>query len=144
MTSKVLYFPRDVEVKITPSSVVTDEFRQQIRKAFHDYTEGTHPDYRVQDKLAFIDLIREKNFGVNTEMILHEYIWDQLNNEGEVVTSDMGDLEQIEDFMNQAISRYTKGWHHWSGDNHLDVPACKFVAAAIEEVMTYDKEKEDT
>ena len=33
MKSKVLYFPRGVEVRITPNSVVTDEFRQQIGRA---------------------------------------------------------------------------------------------------------------
>lgn len=38
MKSKVLYFPRGVEVRITPNSVVTDEFRQQIVT----HSETTH------------------------------------------------------------------------------------------------------
>lgn len=40
MKSKVLYFPRGVKVMITPKSVVSDEFRQQIRDSFRDYTWG--------------------------------------------------------------------------------------------------------
>ena len=67
MADKILYFPRDVEVRITPKSVVTDEFRQKIRDSFRDYTYGTREDYRYQDKLAYINLIREKNFKVDAE-----------------------------------------------------------------------------
>lgn len=144
MISKVLYFPRDVEVRITPHSMVTDEFRQQIRKAFHDYTAGTHPDYMVQDKLAFINLIREKNFHVDSKALVNEHIRDLLENDEEVTLGDLLDLEQVENLIDEALHRNRKNWNHWSGDHHLDEPACKFVAAAIEEVMAYDKEKEDT
>ena len=136
----ILHFPRGVEVRITPRSVVTDEFRQQIWKAFHDYAEGTHPDYLNQDKLAFIDLIREENFKEDPAVIINEYIRGCLESDGAVELTDLVSLEQIENFMNVAVNRYRKGWHHWSGDHHLDEPACKFVAAAIEEVMAYGKE----
>ena len=59
MKSKVLYFPRDVKVMITPKSVVSDEFRQQIRDSFRDYTYGTREDYRYDDaKKDFIGVVK--------------------------------------------------------------------------------------
>lgn len=53
---KRLKFPRGVYIDLTD---IPDDFEEQIRKSFHDYTEGTAKEYRWQDKLAYIDLIRE-------------------------------------------------------------------------------------
>ena len=145
MKSKVLYFPRDVEVRITPKSVVTDEFRQQIRDSFRDYTWGTREDYRYQDKLAYINLIREENFKVDAEELINEYIKDQIWDQGEFSLDDFKSFEILESLINLGIDRSLKDWHHWSGDHHLDEPACGFVLAAIEEVMNYpdsDRPKE--
>lgn len=142
MKSNVLYFPRGVEVMITPKSVVSDEFRQQIRDSFRDYTYGTREDYRYQDKLAYINLIREKNFKVDAEELINEYIKDQLCNQGEFSMDDFTDFETLESLINLGIDRSLKDWHHWSGDHHLDEPACRFVQAAIEEVMNYPETDE--
>lgn len=137
MTSKILRFPRGIEVTITPRSVVTDEFRKRIQEAFRDYTAGTAKEYQYQDKLAFINRIREINFKVESESIVNEHIRFLLENDGEVTLGDLVDLEQIANLMDEAVYRYKKDWDHWSGDHHLDEPACKFVAAAIQEVMNY-------
>ena len=145
MVDKILYFPRDVEVRITPKSVVTDEFRQKIRDSFRDYTYGTREDYRYQDKLAYINLIREKNFKVDAEELINEYIKDQLCNQGEFSMDDFKDFETLGSLINAGIDRSLKDWHHWSGNHHLDEPACRFVQVAIEEVMNYpetDKQNE--
>ena len=142
MVDKILYFPRDVEVRITPKSVVTDEFRQKIRDSFRDYTYGTSEDYRYQDKLAYINLIREKNFKVDAEELINEYIKDQLCNQGEFSMDDFKDFETLGSLINLGIDRSLKDWHHWSGDHHLDEPACRFVQAAIEEVMNYPETDE--
>lgn len=137
MKSKVLYFPRDVEVRITPESVVTDKFRQQIRDSFQGYTWGTRADYRYQDKLAYINLIREENFKVDAEDLINEYISNQIWDQGEFSLDDFKDFETLAGIINLGIDRSLKDWHQWSGDHHLDEPACKFVQAAIEEVMNY-------
>lgn len=34
---------------------IPEDFDEQIRKAFHDYTSGTNPAYMFEDKLSFID-----------------------------------------------------------------------------------------
>lgn len=137
MMESILYFPRGVEVKITPRSEVTDEFRQQIRNSFRDYTAGTAEEYRIQDKLAYIDWIRELNFKVNATDFVNEFIRYQLEEEGEVTKDALASFENLENFINEGICRYRKGWHHLTGDYHLDEPICNFVAAAIEEVINY-------
>lgn len=142
MKSKVLYFPGGVEVMITPKSVVSDEFRQQIRDSFRDYTYGTREDYRYQDKLAYINLIREENFKVDAEDLINEYIKDQIWDQGEFSLDDFKSFEILESLINLGIDRSLQDWHHWSGDYHLDEPACKFVQAAIEEVMKYPETDE--
>ena len=145
MKSKVLYFPRGVEIRITRESVVTDEFRQQIRDSFRDYTYGTHEDYRYQDKLAYINLIREKNFKVDGGHLINENINNQIWNQGEFSLDDFKDFETLEWLIDEGVARSLKDWRQWSGDHHLDEPACKFVQAAIEEVMNFpetDKQNE--
>ena len=142
MVDKILYFPGDIEIRITPKSVVTDEFRQQIRDSFRDYTYGTHEDYRYQDKLAYINLIREENFKVDAENLIDEYINNQIWDQGEFSLDDFKSFEILESLINLGIDRSLKDWHHWSGDHHLDEPACRFVLAAIEEVMNYPETDE--
>ena len=142
MKSKVLYFPRDVEVRITPNCVVTDECRQQSRDSFREYTYGTHEDYRYQDKLAYINLIREENFKVDAEDLINEYIKYQIWDQGEFNLDDFKSFETLESLINLGIDRSLQDWHHWSGNHHLDEPACKFVQAAIEEVMNYPETDE--
>ena len=144
MVDKILYFPRGIEIRITPKSVVTDEFRQQIRDSFRDYTYGTREDYRYQDKLAYINLIREENFKVDAEDLINEYIKDQIWDQGEFSLDDFKSFEILESLINLGIDRSLKDWHHWSGDHHLDEPACKFVQASIEEVMDYPETDEPT
>jgi hypothetical protein len=99
----ILYFPRGIEVKITPRSEVTDEFRQKIRNSFRDYTAGTAEDYQGQDKLAFIDLIREQNFQVDPDVIINEYIRETLEREGVVELADLANLEEISNLMDEAV-----------------------------------------
>lgn len=136
---KILYFPRGVQVCITPQSAVTSEFREEIRKAFRDYTEGTAKAYRVQDKLAFIDRIRELNHPVKGEELVTEFILQTFDEDGEISTNDLGDRDNVANIVDEAVHRAFAGWHHWGDDHHYAEPACEFVAAALEEVMKYDE-----
>lgn len=105
MVDKILYFPSGIEIRITPKSVVTDEFRQQIRDSFRDYTYGTHEDYRYQDKLAYINLIREENFKVDAEELINEYIKDQLCDQGEFSMDDFKDFEILGSIIDECQER---------------------------------------
>lgn len=58
----ILQFPRGVAVSIVPHDTAylndekfLEEFRRNIRDAFREYTEGTNPDYILQDKIMFIN-----------------------------------------------------------------------------------------
>lgn len=69
----ILQFPRGVAVSIFPYDTAylndgkfLEEFKRNIREAFREYTAGTNPDYILQDKIMFIDLIRELNFAVSS------------------------------------------------------------------------------
>lgn len=136
---KILKFPRGLHIRITPESVVTDDFRKKIRETFHDYTEGTAKAYRVQDKLAFINLIRILNFSVDGKEKVTEFILQIFDEEGEVSTSDLTDRETLAHLIDDAENEALTNWHHWGNDPYLAEPACEFVAAAIEEVMKYDQ-----
>lgn len=87
--------------------------------------------------MAYINLIREKNFKVDAEELINEYIMDQIWDQGEFSLDDFKDFEILGGLINEGVGRSLQDWHHWSGDHHLDEPACKFVLVAIEEVMNY-------
>ena len=77
-------FPRGLVFDL---SNIPEDFDEQIRKAFHDYTDGTHPDYTFHDKLAFIDrtveLLRRSSDSYDAvKHLLHglcEYYLDELD-----------------------------------------------------------------
>lgn len=53
----IIKFPGKISVDIDN---VPDDFEDQIKKAFGEYTKGTSKDFTYQDKLAFIDQIIER------------------------------------------------------------------------------------
>ena len=104
---------------------MTDEFRQKIRDSFRDYTYGTREDYRYQDKLAYINLIREENFKVDAEDLINEYIKDQIWDQGEFNLDDFKSFETLESLIDEGVGRSLKDWHQWSGDHRKDQRGCQ-------------------
>lgn len=141
MKSRILYFPRGIEIEITPKTidddVVTDKFRAQIRKAFHDYTEGTNPAYRFSDQLDFIKRIRELNMTIDYGEVVNDYIRGVMSESGDMSKSDLGDPDRLEEFAENNVCEARKEWAHWDHDHHMSEPASKFVLAAIQEVVNY-------
>lgn len=43
------------------------------------------------------------------------------------------------EFIDEGVSMYKRGWHHWSGDNHVDKIASVLVADAIKTVLEYSE-----
>ena len=142
----VLQFPRGIVISIVPNdtsqlkqSEFWENFRARIKKAFAEYTEETNPDYIVQDKLEFIDLIRELNFNVSAEQIINERMRNTFDYKNEVCSDDICDTNVIEELIDEGVSMYKRGWHHWSGDNHVDKIASVLVADAIKTVLEYSE-----
>lgn len=140
----ILQFPRGIVITIFPHDMSPfhqvefwDDFREQIKKSFRDYTNGTNPDYIIQDKLSFINLIRELNFNVSGKQIVNERIREEFDDKNEAYLEDISDTNSIEEMIDEGLCRYQKDWNRWSGDKHVDETACILVADAIKTVMEY-------
>lgn len=140
----ILQFPRGIVITIFPHDMSEfhqykfwDDFRAQIKKSFRDYTNGTNPDYIIQDKLSFINLIRELNFNVSGKQIVNEHIREEFDDKNEVCLEDISDTNSIEEMIDEGLSRYKKDWNRWSEDKHVDEMVCVLVADAIKTVMEY-------
>lgn len=140
----ILQFPRGVAVSITPydkdsffNETFISEFKRQIRDAFQEYTAGTNPDYILQDKIMFIDLIRELNFKISSRQILNECIRDQVDDAGSFDIEKSFDTDDLELLIDEGVSRYSRSWTNWSPDKHVNEMAMKFIWIAIKVVMNY-------
>ena len=140
----ILQFPRGIVITIFPYDMSEfhqhkfwEDFREQIKKSFRDYTKGTNPEYIVEDKLSFINLIRELNFNVSGKQIVNERIRDEFDDKNEVYL--ISDANSIEEMIDEGLARYKKDWNRWSGDKHVDEMVCILVADAIKIVMEYSE-----
>ena len=142
----ILQFPRGIAITIFPHDMSQfhqfefwEYFREQIKKSFRDYTNGTNPDYIIQDKLSFINLIRELNFNVSGKQIVNERIREEFDDKNEAYLEDISDTNSIEEMIDEGLCRYQKEWNRWSGDKHVDEIVCILVADAIKTVMEYSE-----
>ncbi len=140
----ILQFPRGVAVSIFPYDTAylndekfLEEFKRQIREAFQGYTAGTNPDYILQDKIMFIDLIRELNFEVSSRQILNECIRNQVDDAGAFDLENSFDTDDLEQLIDEGVSRYSRSWTNWSPDKHVNATAIMFVSIAIKVVLNY-------
>lgn len=140
----VLQFPRGVAVSITPydkdsffNETLISEFKRQIREAFQEYTAGTNPDYILQDKIMFIDLIRELNFEVSSRQILNECIRNQVDDAGSFDLENSFDTDDLEQLIDEGVSRYSRSWTNWTPDKHVNEKAMTFIWIAIKVVINF-------
>lgn len=144
----ILQFPGNINITVLPveSGIVNDdklaEFRKMIAEAFKEYTKGTKTEYIMQDKLSFIGWIRKLNFSVTGDEIVTEQIRLEFDENGIVEAGNIFDADRVEAMIDEAVYRYRRDWHHWSGDHHIDEPACILVGEAIKAVMDYMPDKE--
>lgn len=140
----VLQFPRGVAVSITPydkdsffNETFIGEFKRNIREAFREYTAGTNPDYILQDKLSFIDLIRELNFDASSRRLVNNYIRNKVDEYGTFSIDEEFDTYTMESLIDEAVGRYKRDWSDWSPDKHVNEMAMKFIWIAIKVVMNF-------
>jgi hypothetical protein len=140
----VLQFPRGVAIPLTPydkassfNETFIDEFKRNIQEAFQEYSAGTNPDYIMQDKLSFIDLIRELNFDASSRKLVNEYIRDKIDEDGTFSIDEDFDTYTMESLIDEAVGRYKRDWNNWSPDKHVNETAILFVSIAIKEVLNY-------
>lgn len=140
----ILQFPRGVAVSIFPYDTAylndgkfLEEFKRNIREAFREYTAGTNPDYILQDKLSFIDLIRELNFDASSRKLVNEYIRDKIDEDGTFSIDEDFDTYTMESLIDEAVGRYKRDWNNWSPDKHVNEIAMTFIWIAIKVVMNF-------
>lgn len=85
----------------------------------------------------FIDLIRELNFKVSSRQILNEYIRDQVDDTGSFDLENSFDTDDLEQLIDEGVSRYSRSWTNWSPDKHVNETAMAFIWIAIKVVMNF-------
>mgnify|MGYP006873063398 CR=1 FL=1 len=84
-----------------------EDFEDQIKASFWEYTTGTHKDFTYQDKLSFIDQIVESLHKAGDEwdavknLLIDQFEYDLDNGFGLPDTEDYNSLE----FMQECYSR---------------------------------------
>lgn len=146
MRSYTIELPRGLEVDVFN---LPEDFENQIKNAFRDYTKGTAKEYMYVDKLGFIDrcveyLNGDKHSDDVVNSLVEEAVISEWRNNGEIINED--DIYCI-DFMEEC---YRKGKenaelasHFGTDDHHIYDQIQKVLVRIIRVVMNYEDE-EDT
>ena len=128
-------------VEVDPNKV-PDNFDEQIRVAFKDYTKGTACQYRFHDKLAFIDLMSKYLHNAHdSEEAVKKLILDGV----EFQLDEYGEFPTADEFWNMDFMAacYEKGrqdaslYDHYTGDHHVDDTIMWLLIRAIKAAMEY-------
>ena len=81
---------------IVDIDAVPDDFEDQVKKSFNNYTSGTNPDYILHDKLCYIDCVLRNLHLADPVEKVHDLIknnfeyqldeYDEIMDEGEFLT----------------------------------------------------------
>ena len=123
---------------------IPDNFDEQIRAAFKDYTKGTACQYRFHDKLAFIDLMSKYLHNAHdSEEAVKRLILDGV----EFQLDEYGEFPAADEFWNMDFMAacYEKGrqdaslYDHYAGDHHVDDTIMSLLIRAIKVVVEYEE-----
>lgn len=121
-----------------------EDFEQQVQDAFREYTKGTAPEYRYQDKLKFIDDFRAKINRKDSErevidLIKGQVDW-QLSDEGTLPSAeDFWSLEFMVDCYRKGLRKATLFGHYGNGTRASDDAVMLMVFRMIQAVMSYEE-----
>lgn len=141
----IVKFPKGINIDLNN---IPDDFEEQIKAVFADYTSGTVSNYTYQDKLSFIDKIVEKLHHAGDEWdavkdYLHgRFEYDLDNGDGIPDTSDYDGIEALLDV-------YRKGredgrlYYHFPNDkgfkdHHIYEKIMKLEYRAIKAVIEWE------
>lgn len=122
-----------------------------VQTYFGDYTSGTNEDYVDDDKLAYIDLLRDKihpekhdGYEAVKQSILYSCEW-QLTEEGELPSvDDFWDLGWIGEMYEQGDKKLYDKQYGWKGmDHHSYDRIHHTLVRMIKAVMSYDDKERD-
>lgn len=134
---KIIELPRGMKVDVF---ALPDDFDEQIRQAFADYTDGTSSDYTYQDKLAFIDCVRKYlHHAVDSTVCVKDLVLEtyEANLDEQWELTDIGEFNTLE-FMEYAFDKgRTNLYAHYTGDHHIDDKIMEMVVRIIKVVIAY-------
>lgn len=120
-----------------------EDFEQKVRAAFREYTKGTAPEYRYQDKLKFIDDFRAKINRKDSErevinMIKGQVDW-QLSEEGTFPPAeDFWNLDFMVDCYRKGLRKANLYGHYGNGTRASDDAVMMMMFRVIKAVMDYE------
>lgn len=139
----IVHLPRDLYIDIDN---IPEDFELQVQQKFAEYTEGTHPDYMFQDKLAFIDLTVKRLHGDKDSQ---EAVMDLMKDTFEFNVKEYGDFPGESDFLSVEFMEqcYTTGKesqrlhsHFETEEHHIYEKIEKLLLRLIQAVLDYKKE----
>lgn len=135
--TKIVNLPRGLKVDIFS---LPEDFDDRIKQAFADCTYGTNANYTYQDKLAFVDRVRQylHHASDTTEcvknLVLKTYEYN---------LSEYGELTDIDDFatLEFAETVFDEGrtnlYAHYTGDHHIDDKIMEMLVRIVKVVIDY-------
>lgn len=124
---------------------IPEDFDEQIRKTFGEFTEGTSEEYRYQDKLHFIDtcvkLLRKvKSETEEVRDVMHEH-FDYILDNGEFPDeSDYLSVEFMEDCFERGACKARLYGEYREKGSRSDEKIMKLLCRIIKVVMDYPDE----
>lgn len=121
-----------------------DDFEEQVKRAFSEFTELTHPDYTFQDKLMFIDVAVEN---LNGNKSAHKAVMEMMKDSFEYQVEEYGDFPNESDFLSVEFMEecYKKGqksqrlFSRYNVDRHEEEKIEKMLIRLINAVLSYEK-----
>lgn len=121
-----------------------DDFEEQVKKAFAEYTELTHPDYTFQDKLMFIDVSVGMLHG---QKGAHEAVMELMKDSFEYQVEEYGDFPNESDFLSVEFMEYCweqgqenqRLYSRYNVDRHEEEKIEKMLIRLINAVLSYEK-----
>ncbi len=134
--------PRGVSIDIDN---VPENLEEIVQNTFAEYTEGTHKDYRDQDRLLFLDVFINKLHHVDADDDVNTLIKSQftyeLENNGEIVGEDYfltrEFMEDCYNAGNRAAKMYSYDFAKQRDDNEKIM---RILVRVIRAVMAYPED----
>lgn len=121
-----------------------DDFEEQVKKAFAEYTSLTHSDYTFQDKLMFIDVSVRLLHGQRDS---HEAVMELMKDSFEYEVEANGCFPNESDFLSVEFMEYCfeegqesqRLYSRYNVDRHEEEKIEKMLIRLINAVLSYEK-----
>ncbi len=130
---------------IVDTNNIPDDFEDQVKKVFEEYTECTHRDYTYQDKLLFIDVCVHILHGdLDKDVAVMEHMKDtfeyQVSECGTFPNeSDFLSIEFMESCYDEGVKSQKLYFSPSCGDEHEIEKIMKILIRIIRSVLDYEK-----